>query len=177
MEFYEDDWMQSYGSKVVYPFAPKPEDFEIEVVAHALALKTRFNGHCNFFYSVAQHCVLVSRFCSPENALWGLLHELDEVFLPDIPRPIKRELPFWGEISEKHMQAGAKAFNLQCPVPKEVKYVDAAALCSEMHDVMSEPPKAWGSLPPRLEQQILPMTWQEAKAQFMARFKELTHGK
>jgi len=173
MEFYEDDWMQAYGSKIVYPYAPKPEDFTIEVVAHALALKTRFNGHCNFFYSVAQHAVMVSENCSPENALAGLLHELDEVFLPDIPRPIKREMPSWKKLSEQHMRAGAKSFGLQYPFADEVKYIDAAALHAEMFDVMSKPPKPWGKLPPRLKQTVLPMSWQDAKQQFIHRYYEL----
>lgn len=173
MKFYEDDWMQAYGSRAVNPFAPKPEDFTLEVVAHALALKTRFNGHCNFFYSVAQHCVMVSEHCSPENALWGLLHELDEVFLPDVPRPIKRQLPQWREVAELHMQAGAKAFGLHYPFPEEIHYIDAAALKTEMFDVMAPAPKPWGALPPRFEQTILPMTWQDAKQQFINRYFEL----
>jgi len=173
MQYYEDDWMQAYNSKIVHPFMPKPENFTLETVAHALSLKTRFNGHCNFFYSVAQHCVLVSEFCSPDNALWGLLHELDEVFLPDIPRPIKREIPQWKKIAELHMRAGAEAFSLEYPFPEEIHYVDAAALKAEMFDVMSAPPKPWGELPPRLEQTILPMTWQDAKQSFINRFYEL----
>ena len=41
MQYYEDDWMQAYGSKIVHPFAPKPEDFTLDAVAHALALKNK----------------------------------------------------------------------------------------------------------------------------------------
>ena len=101
------------------------------------------------------------------------MHELDEVFLPDIPRPIKREMTWWKELSERHMIAGAKAFSLQYPFDAGIKYIDAAALHAEMFDVMSKPPKPWGELPPRLKQTILPMTWQDAEQNFKNRFYEL----
>lgn len=170
---WHDDWMQSYNSKVIYPLQPKPDDFSLETVAHALALKCRFNGQCKFFYSVAQHSVIVSLHCSQENALWGLLHELDEVFLPDVPRPIKPTIPGWKELAEKHMRAGATAFKLRMPIPDQVHHVDAACLNAEKFDVMGKPPKEWGQLPPRLDYPIEPMSWQDAKQWFIDRYYEV----
>ncbi len=47
------EWIQTYTGKQFWPLDPRPEDIDIEDIAHALALTCRFNGHCDYFYSVA----------------------------------------------------------------------------------------------------------------------------
>lgn len=72
-----------------YPLAPKIEDIHIEDVAHGLAMTCRYGGHARKFYSVAEHCVLVSRFVPPEFAREALLHDTSEAYLGDMIRPLK----------------------------------------------------------------------------------------
>src|SRR6266496_3875421 len=75
-------------------FNPKPEDVDIRDIAHALSNQCRFTGHTKEFYSVAQHSVLVSTFCAPEDAAWGLLHDASEAYLSDIASPVKKHPDF-----------------------------------------------------------------------------------
>lgn len=169
-------WIQSYKGDKVFPLNPQPQDFSLETVAHALALKCRFNGHCQSFYSVAQHAVIVSRFVEPQYALHGLLHELDEVFLPDIPRPIKSSISGWQEILEKNMAVGVQAFNLSLPLPDNVVYVDSQVLHAEKKVLMPNSPEPWeDSLPPAINYHIVPMAWEIAEKMFLERYREIIY--
>ena len=39
------NWMQTVGGRAFYPLDPRPEDVDIEDIAHALSLVCRFGGH------------------------------------------------------------------------------------------------------------------------------------
>ena len=52
--------ISTVGGREFFPLAPRSHDIYPEEVAHALSQKCRFTGHTLEFYSVAQHCVLVS---------------------------------------------------------------------------------------------------------------------
>ncbi|MFD7661341.1 hypothetical protein [Streptomyces sp. NPDC059788] len=71
-------WMQSYANPQFYPLGPRPEGVVLIDVAHALSMQCRHNGRVQRFMFVAEHCVLISRLVSPENVLWGLLHDVTE---------------------------------------------------------------------------------------------------
>lgn len=54
------DWMQTYTGRRFYPLDPRPDEIDPEDIAHALSLLCRYGGHVDRFYSVAEHCVLMS---------------------------------------------------------------------------------------------------------------------
>ena len=168
----DQGWILSYSGRKVFPLDPRPEDFSIAVVAHALSLKCRYNGHCEFFYSVAYHSILVSQHVEPRHALIGLLHELDEVFLPDVPRPIKPFLRGWKAIAERNMIAGCQAFGIEYPFPEQVHYVDAQMLNTEKEILMpdSEP---WEGLPPKLDLTLSFLYPKEVEDAFVSRYREI----
>lgn len=173
------DWMQTFTGRQFWPIDPRPEEIFIEDVAHALANQCRYAGHCKQFYSVAQHCVIVSYSCDPHDALWGLLHDAPEAYLVDLPRPVKRysELgSHYKAIESRLMIAVCERFNLPMVEPQSVKKADDVALVTEMRDLMAHPPvrwkESWSNDPSPLR--IDPWRPDNAKRKFMRRFVELT---
>ncbi len=71
-----------------------PDDIDIRDIAHALSHLCRFTGHTNIFYSVAQHCLLVSEKIpgGPEVKLAALLHDAAEAYVNDLSSPLKKWL-------------------------------------------------------------------------------------
>ncbi len=84
------DWIQTLEGRVLTPRNLQREQVgSIEEIAHALAGKVRFTGQTAQRYSVAEHCVRGSRLLPAAFAGAFLLHELSEVYLPDIAAPLK----------------------------------------------------------------------------------------
>jgi hypothetical protein len=89
-----DGWIQTASGGAFHVLEPTPQMVNVLDIAHALAHTCRFGGHVNGFYSVAQHCALMVAHLEREGAerdtlRWALLHDVDEAYLPDVPRPVK----------------------------------------------------------------------------------------
>jgi hypothetical protein len=169
------NYIYTYSGHKFYLDDPQIADIDVYDIAHALAYQCRFNGHCPEFYSVAQHSVLVSDLVSKENALWGLLHDASETYLPDVPRPFKSALTNFHDLEERIMLVIAEWAGLSWPIPQEVHSVDH-------HIVGMEARALWDPIPdwtywfkfirmPRID------PWPPAVAEeyFLLRFKELTN--
>jgi hypothetical protein len=171
----EEPWIQTYSGKKFILSNPDPDSIVIEDIAHALSNICRFTGHSNRFYSVAQHCVLVSHFCNNQNRLYGLLHDASECYLSDIASPIKRSIDFskYREIENKLQKSIYKKFGLDEKEPEDIKQADLTLLSTEARDFMN-PRKDWIGLVNPLPCNITPMSPFEAKRSFLSRFKELT---
>lgn len=131
----------------------------------------RFNGHVKEFYSVAQHSVLVSSIVPLEHALWGLLHDATEAYLPDVTRPIKGHLEGFCEIEDRLMYCIADTFDLPWPMPREVKIADNRLLATEQRDLCKGPIYDADTLDYIIE----PWAPSTARVMFMQRFRELTN--
>ena len=167
-------WIQTVTGKQFWPMDARPEEVDIEDIAHSLSLLCRFNGHCNQFYSVAEHSVHVSNMVSIENATWGLLHDAAEAYLSDIPKPVKQELSLFNEFEECLLGVIAERFGLPREIPAEVKQVDIQLLATEKVALMNKEPAPWSGLPEHLDPSMI-QAWGpiEAKQEFIKCFQEL----
>lgn len=153
---------------------PDPELIDIEVIAHALSKLCRFTGHSRAFYSVAQHCVVVSRLVPAELALCGLLHDATEAFVGDMSTPLKALLPEYRAIEENIMDAIAERFNIPLWRSPEIKHADRVAMSTERRDLGLPGNNAyWGDIPPPAPWTIIPLEAYQARFAFLARFAEI----
>lgn len=164
------DWIRTFTGRKFYPLDPRPREVHLMDIAHALSNICRYTGHCSEFYSVAQHSVLVSHYCDPVNALWGLLHDAAEAYLADVARPVKRDIKGLKEIEERLMRAIAEKFGLPWPEPLDVKLIDTRLLIDEMRRLMPNPEDCdhFGVLPMGIE--IEPLSPKAAENLFLRRY-------
>lgn len=173
MNEYEGHWIETFTGLKFHYLNPQPSEICIEDIAHALSLTSRFGGHCEFFYSVAQHSVLVSDNVPDEYKLVALLHDSEEAYIGDLPRPIKRDLG-WGfiEIERTIRDAifdkfGIKSRETAYPI---VKRADNLLLSTEARDLMKNK-DGWAELPEPLRETIGCWTPKEAEGVFLSRFR------
>src|ERR1035437_4145795 len=142
-----DGWIQTYTGKKFHPLAARAEDVDVRDIAHALALKCRFNGHCRYFYSVAEHSVRVSRVLEKlgdKEAMWGLMHDAGEAYLADLGGPIKRmfhvhdgkKVESFEEAEERLLAVIAAALGFTAVDYAAVRDADLVLLMTEARDLM-----------------------------------------
>lgn len=168
------DWMQTVSGRQFWPLDPRPEDIVIEDIAHGLSMMCRFGGHCERFYSVAEHSVLVSENVPPQDALWALLHDASEAYIADIVRPAKRFIGGYKQMEVNIMAAVCGAFDLPIVEPPSVKRADNAILADEAAQIMGAKPKDWILPEPPLGVRIIGLSPAGAKLAFLNRYRALT---
>lgn len=167
------NWMQTYTGIQFWPLDPRPDEIDIIDIAHALSMCCRYGGHCDQFYSVAEHSYHMSYIVPEEYALYGLLHDATEAYLVDIPRPIKSHLSQYKNIENNLWKIIAEKYNLSIEVPDIVKDLDSRILLAEKEQNMKEEAALWmieGDVPDVTLNFWLPTV---AKEKFITRFNEL----
>lgn len=173
------EFFQTHTGKRFFPLDPQIDDIDIRDIAHALSNICRFGGHTREFYSVAQHCVLVSEIVHSSIALEGLLHDAAEAYVGDMVRPLKVSMPNYKAI-ERHIEGLiAEKWMLAYPWAESIKRADNIALATEKRDVLavkvpwtgSAAVLGGGELP--LDTQIVPWESEYANARFLGRFIHL----
>ena len=94
-----NNFIRTFTGRKFWPLSPRPEEIDIQDIAHALSLSCRWTGHTYCHYSVAEHSLRVSLLAQQlilaenssrnnvvitsarEIALWGLLHDASEASL------------------------------------------------------------------------------------------------
>lgn len=150
-------WMQTYTGRAFYPLDPRTDDIHPMDIAHSLGMQCRYNGHTTRFYSVAEHCVLMSDWILSEMAaerfwahdahdlaLWALLHDAAEAYIGDMVRPLKLHQPAFRDIDDSVTAKIAQRFELsRMTIPSVVKTVDTRILLDERAALLATPPLAW----------------------------------
>lgn len=93
---FEEGKVRLYSGKYVKLTELTEDDICLEDVAHALAMKCRWNGNSSGFFSILSHTLLVQFLLDDKNnnTLQALLHDAHEAYLFDIPAPVKTLEPF-----------------------------------------------------------------------------------
>lgn len=152
-----------------------PSSMRIEDIAHSLGMQCRFTGHCNRFYSVAEHSVLLSEIVPPELAYIGLMHDATEAYVGDVARPLKDELPDYQVVEARVWKAMAPHFDLPLVLPREIKVADMAMLKREVECMFPAHVALMLDLPghPAAIEEFFHWTPEHAAMRFMERYHEL----
>lgn len=154
--------------------------YNIEDIAHALAMKCRWSGHTKKFYSIAQHSIHVSWNVPRPLRLAALLHDGAEFCMPDFASPLKWYLASEGFTQlkelERKVQSGIhRRFGIGELTLEEkqiIKKADTLALATESRDLM--PPgseQEWMGAPD--EGELIPVGPRAAKELFLNRYWEI----
>lgn len=186
-----DKYSQEYGhdtimtatGRMVAPLHLTEDDIDINDITHALSNICRYTGHTREFYSVAQHCYLVSTVVPQHLALAGLLHDAAETYFNDLARPVKHlpELEAYRKIEDASKFLIWQKFCKEVPSsPDDLEAIllaDIRLLRTEQRDLMP-----WHNSYPEHELSTITIEgWPPAKAEnaFRTRFLDLyqTQGK
>ena len=174
-------YIQTLSGRRMNPLDAAPEDIDPVDIAGALANLCRFGGHSRWFYSVAQHSVIVcdlleERGATPDELMAALLHDAAEAYLGDVPHPIKHrsDLGAMFRVAEKRLEA---VINERFSLPDaaaRVKPLDRALLATERR-IFSTVSWAWPELDgvEPLDLEIEPWLPDRAREEFTRRFERL----
>jgi len=179
-----DDWFITHGGIVFFLLDPDPGSVSLFDIAHALAHVCRWGGHTRCFYSIAQHSIHVSRLAPPHLAFHALMHDAAEAYVGDVIRPLKSLLPEYKRIELRVEAAIRSSFGLRELSTEDsnlVKLADMKALMTERRDLQLA---AFGKREDCVwaedrygvgpdDAVIEPLSAEDAKKAFLARFEEL----
>lgn len=167
-------FMQTHSGKRVDLVFPQKETIDIKDIAYSLSMKCRFNGHTKEFYSVSQHCVLVSKITPDNFKLAALLHDANEAYLPDVPSPVKSLLPQYTKLEDFIQDAIDEIFGIRLtPLGKLiVKKSDQILLATEGRDLMGDT-EGWALMESPLPDKIKPLNSKDSESLFLKTYNEL----
>jgi len=128
---FEPGKVRLYSGKYVDVTNLTEDDICLEDIAHALALKCRWNGNTQGFFSILSHTMIVqSLLTDNKNTLEALLHDAHEAYLFDIPAPYKTLEPFKPlvELENKIQELINKKYGVETCNTPDVKQADMASL-------------------------------------------------
>jgi hypothetical protein len=161
---------------------PGSSQMTLEDYAYSLAFTCRFSGHClsrktgrRVYYSVAQHCEIMSRVVPPGHEYAALMHESGETVCADLTTPLKSKLPDYKAIEKRCEKAIMRTFKVVVSDPALIKSFDVRLWATERRDLMNWDGKRWGaddSAEP-FDFEIDPLGPYEAADSFLKRFREV----
>ncbi len=146
----------------------------IQDIAHSLSLQCRYVGHCEEFYSVAQHSVLVSRLLPQPLKFQGLMHDAAEAYLGDMNTALKALCPDYQKLEKAVESLCMAKFGINYPFNREIKNADMRLLTTELRDFMpGEDYKVIKKEFPPLEEELIPWGSTASHQIFIEEFNRL----
>lgn len=115
---------------------------DIKHIAHSLGNLCRYNGSCVDYYSVAEHCVLLSRWYRKQALNWNqlyfclalLIHDASEAYVGDMIAPLKGYCSWIKQIENKLDIEIFRSFGLEFTeeLHKKIKIYDRMIRNDEM---------------------------------------------
>lgn len=129
-----DGCFNTYTLKVFNIFDPKPESIDIIDIAKGLAYKPHFSGMSPYFFSIAQHCLLVvdlilksDDVVETEAVLAGLMHDAAEAYIGDMIKPLKVHFPLFTDIEDRILGVIFKKYGIDIKYMEYIKPFDVKA--------------------------------------------------
>lgn len=174
-------WIPTFSGRAFDVVDPSSRDISIRDIAHSLSMQCRFGGHCQRYYSLAEHSLHLSRLVDEKLALCALLHEASHAYVQDVIVPLRPLLGGYQELTRRISAMVAKRFRLPSVLPEAIRKADQRLLATEIEYLLLPTPKPWlpGVGPYSLEELGLQHTRQlgllprEARQRFLERFAEL----
>lgn len=137
----EMETCRSTNSGLVFDFInPTEEMIDIEDVAHALSQLCRFTGHCDRFYSVAEHSLIGALFFmergEDELAFEFLMHDAHEAYVGDLSTNLKKLCPDFKVVEERVDKIIRTKYNMAETMPSEIKQMDIRMLATEKANLL-----------------------------------------
>lgn len=185
-EFGQIGWFQTFTGKRFDLPIPSQDQICIRDIAHSLSLISRYNGHCRWFFSVAQHSCLVHDIAAekvesenlPQNPLnlplQGLLHDAAEAYFSDIPTPIKRMFPKLQKYEDNILKVVFRKFFGYDTYCATIDEIDKRMLATEKRVLMEEEVDDWGcgNYKPykKIYSHLVSWSPEKAEQEFLTRF-------
>lgn len=138
-----ESWMQTWQGIPFEFMKPDPQTINISDIAHSLSMICRFTGHTEYFYSVAEHSIIMARMVPEEYKLEALLHDAVEAYTNDIARPLKQYLTMYKHIENGIDYVIRNEFGLPLQKSRAVSVADDRMIETERRQVMKEGPRLW----------------------------------
>jgi hypothetical protein len=171
-------YQYTHSGHLFFPCDPRPEEVQLEDIAHGLAGLCRFNGQTIQRMTVAEHTYHCSFVGPRQEALERLMHDCGEALIGDLIRPLKI-IPLFGAIYLK-IESGieravAERFKLTYPWPASVRTADETVLKAEIAQNIGSSAPNHLMTPDTVAADVKLQYWTPALAQlhWMDRFKEL----
>lgn len=174
-----DFWINTASGQRIHLLEPDPDKLYIEDFAKSLSKLCRFNGHCNRFYSVAEHSIRGSYQIEPEYALQFVLHDCTESLLGDMVSPLKRYMHLYQIIECNLQQVIYHKFGVKTSPASDaaVHLTDKRMLATEARDLLPERDLNWSVPYEPFDITIDPALPWLAEWWFLTRYRELTVAK
>lgn len=135
-------WSQTYTGKRFYLLSPSEEDFSLTDIAHSLSMQCRYNGHTAYFYSVAEHSLLLARYVAglglpPGDQMEALMHDAAEAYTGDLTRPTKDCIPHFHDVEAAVDAVLRRRFGLQDYRPDWLYDLDQRIVVDEKRHLMA----------------------------------------
>lgn len=149
------DWTRVRSGGRFYPHDARVNEVELEDIWWALSFTCRYNGHCDRFYSVLTHSIMVAQMVREPELAWArgrvdlnvltrcaLLHDGTEAYIGDVIRPLKKYLPGYAYLETRVSRVIGRRVGLGEGLARlnpVIKIADNLALAVEARDIVGNP--------------------------------------